>query len=90
MDTSNFSNYEKLVKEEDDLIKKIETCEECITAIFSVVYKNAESIHIAIVEDIINAIYFIGKDLQTELLHLIFEKKILASNNDVNKIDSLI
>lgn len=79
MDTANFVNYEQLVKKEDKLIKKIETCEECIAAIFRVIYKKAESIDIKVVEEIINAIHIIFKDLQTELLHLIIEKKILTN-----------
>jgi hypothetical protein len=87
MNTANFANYEQLVKKEDELIKKIETCEECIAAIFSVIYKKAELIHIEVIEDIIKAIHMIFKNLQTELLHLIFEKKILANQIDIDKTE---
>jgi cob(I)alamin adenosyltransferase len=87
MHSTNFTNCEQLVKKEDELIKKIETCEECIAAIFSVIYKKAESIHIEVIEDIINAIHRIFKDLQTELLHIIFEKKILVNKFDIDKTE---
>ncbi|WP_409342857.1 hypothetical protein [Paenibacillus sp. MBLB4367] len=77
------NKYEQLVLEEDILIQRIATCEECVNAILAYILKNSQSIHLITAEDIINAVHLIGKDLQTELLHLRLEKSILAGKMEL-------
>jgi hypothetical protein len=56
--------YEDLVAEEDTLIKRIQTCEECVLVILDYIAKKADSIHVLTVEDVVSAVHVIGKDLQ--------------------------
>lgn len=83
MGSDTVDKYEQLVLEEDTLIQRIATCEECINAILAYILKNCQSVHLLTAEDIVNAVHLIGKDLQTELLHLRLEKSILAGKMEM-------
>lgn len=83
MGSDTVDKYEQLVLEEDILIQRIATCEECINAILAYILKNCQSVHLLTAEDIVNAVHLIGKDLQTELLHLRLEKSILAGKMEM-------
>lgn len=66
--------FEELDLEEQTLLQRIGTCENCVSAILEYISKSTETVHFLTVEDIVSAIHVIGTDLQTELLHVRLEK----------------
>lgn len=79
--------YESVVEEEQILNERIRACNECVEIILDFIEKRADQIHVLTAEDIVSAAHTIGKDLQTELLHIRLEKGILL--NKINKMKEL-
>lgn len=73
------TKYEQALQEEDTLTQRISLCKEFIDIILEYISHKADSIHILTAEDIVTAIHTIGQDLETELLHLRLEKKMLEN-----------
>jgi hypothetical protein len=70
--------YGQFVLEEDQLVKRIHTCEQIMGTICSLVYKECQELHSLTVEDVLMSIHRIQQDLQTELLHLRLEKAVVS------------
>ncbi|BFT69180.1 hypothetical protein [Paenibacillus sp. P36] len=73
------TKYEQALQEEDTLTQRISLCKEFIDIILEYISHKADSIHILTAEDIVTAVHTIGQDLETELLHLRLEKRMLEN-----------
>jgi hypothetical protein len=69
-------HYERLIQEEHLLANRLETCEDCITAILSRANEGGIDLHVLTLEDILTTIHQIWIDIQVEMLHLRFEKAL--------------
>ncbi|MCY9660977.1 hypothetical protein P5G65_29080 [Paenibacillus chondroitinus] len=73
------TKYEQALQEEDTLTQRISLCKEFIDIILEYISHKADSIHILTAEEIVTAVHTIGQDLETELLHLRLEKRMLEN-----------
>ena len=72
--------YEQLVREKDDLVYKIETYQEAITALLTLVHKRGVSnLHLLTIEDILMTVHSAEVTCQTELLHVRLAKSVLSN-----------
>jgi len=73
---------EKYVEKEDQLIRRIHTCEEIMSVVLDLVYKQGQSVlHIETVKEALLSILRLQQDMQADLLSLRLEKRILAYTN---------
>ncbi|GMX62806.1 hypothetical protein Elgi_26130 [Paenibacillus elgii] len=79
--------YDHLLQEEETLVLRIKTCEECVLNLLQTIGGNADSLHLLTIEDMLSAVQQISYDLQTELLHLRMEKYILSHRLQVSHAD---
>jgi hypothetical protein len=70
--------YERIVEEETELIGRIKTCEAYINALLEYTYRSGDQHHRLTVEDILTAVFTMGSNLRTELLHVQLEKAMLS------------
>lgn len=78
--SEEFQKYEQLVREENDLVSRIETYQEAITALLMLIHKRgASDLHLLTIEEIIGTIHSTEVNYQTELLHLRIAKSVLSN-----------
>ncbi|MFD2672173.1 hypothetical protein [Marinicrinis sediminis] len=63
-------------QEEDELLKRIYTCNQATESMLQMMEEEPAAIHSLTLEDILLHIHTMKQDLQTELLHLLLEKAI--------------
>lgn len=81
----DFQKYEQLVREEDELLNKIETYQEAISALLMLIHKRgASDLHMLTVEEILTTIHSAENEYRTELLHLRLSKCILSNQISQN------
>lgn len=79
--SETLEKYEKLVCEEDDLVFKLKTYQQVITAIMMLVHQcGTTKLHLITIEDIITKIHSDELMLQSELLHLRLAKSALSNS----------
>lgn len=70
---------EQFVVREDEIVQRIHTCEEVMAIVLDMVYKQGQNtLHIETVKEALLSILRLQQDMQTELLSLRLEKRILA------------
>lgn len=74
--------HEKLVLEEDRLVKRISTLERIISVILNLIYKEGDSLDLKTIEESINSLHTVLQDLNTELLHVRLEKSLVTHKHD--------
>jgi hypothetical protein len=72
--TEHQQKYEQLVVAEDEVLKKINTCQKVISAIFDCIIHKGHTLHALTVQDALEAIHTIEQVNQTQLLQLRREK----------------
>ncbi|MDH6372630.1 hypothetical protein M2444_004458 [Paenibacillus sp. PastF-3] len=82
----NRSNYESLVKSEDTLVNRIETCSETIDAVLQMLFKKDGPIHLPTVREIAAAMHEVQVKLERELLLVRIEKRLAARYMDSKPI----
>lgn len=70
--------YAQFVSDEDQLVRRISTCDEITATIIDLMYQQGDAFHSSTVEEILMAIHRVQQDLQTELLHTRLEKAVVA------------
>ncbi|MDR6554673.1 hypothetical protein [Paenibacillus qinlingensis] len=71
------TQYESIIEEEVTLTQRISLCKDSIDILLEYISRHADSIHILTAEDIVTTIHAMAQNLDTELLHVRFEKGIL-------------
>ncbi|AIQ38564.1 hypothetical protein R50345_30495 [Paenibacillus sp. FSL R5-0345] len=82
----NRSNYESLVKSEDTLVNRIETCSETIDTVLQMLFKKDGPIHLPTVHEVVVAMHEIQVKLDRELLLVRIEKRLAARYMDSKPI----
>ncbi len=73
------TQYQSTIQEEATLTQRITLCKVSIDILLEYISHHADSIHILTAEDIVTTIHTMAQDLDTELLHVRFEKGILEN-----------
>lgn len=71
------NQYQSIIQEEATLAQRISLCKGSIDILLEYISHHADSIHILTAEDIVTTIHAMAQNLDTELLHVRFEKGIL-------------
>lgn len=76
--TLNMDAYEKLVEQEDQIVKRVWTCEETSNTIFYLLFQRGEALSLSTCRNILTEIQQIRESLQKDLIDLRLEKSMLS------------
>ncbi|QDH21223.1 hypothetical protein [Saccharibacillus brassicae] len=76
--TPHMDAYEKLVEQEDQLVKRVWICEETSNTIFYLLFQRGDAISLSTCRNILTEIQQIRERLQNDLLNLRLEKSMLS------------
>lgn len=73
-----FEEYSRLEDDETKLLKRVQTCEECVSAVLGHLFRYGDKIDLLTVEDVLTLVHNKELELRTELLHLQLAKALAA------------
>jgi len=77
--------YKQVVNEEKLMFEKLSTCNTISDAIHRTIFKQADTLHILTVGEILNFIFEMETDIRMELMHQRLAKGVLARQIDMEQ-----
>jgi hypothetical protein len=81
MPVNDRNEYEALVGEETDLIRRMQTLEAAQLRFIDLVYTQGDRLHMLALEDVLNAIVCLENEVRVSLSHVCLHKAVMAARS---------